>query len=129
MASCPTCNTVLDDNHPAFKLQYLLEWIEKSGGWAIFENVKYVVGTPITAVPGVTIAAIKSTYETGDVDVEGYYGESSLPQGSEFETYIVFQIGDLYYKKTGTGDSYGDVDWNGDIKQVQATTKTVLEFK
>lgn len=126
-AKCPTCNSELPDNHPALTLQSLLNYIENSGGWYIFNS--YSVGDKVSKFDDVEIAAIKTMYETGDVDVESYYGESALPQGSEFETYIVFKVGEFFYKKTGRGDSYGEVEWDGDIKQVEAVAKTIWEFK
>jgi hypothetical protein len=127
--NCPTCNTELDTSHPAYNLTKLIDYVGNNH-WGMFED--YSVGDAVT-VPGATvpirIAAIKGSYDTGDVDVEGYYGESALPQGSTFNTYIVFQIGNQYYRKTGTGDSYGEVSWDGDIRGVTATEKVIKEFK
>jgi len=125
MYNCPTCNTELPINHPARAVGALLDFV-KDHSWTVFDNYKVGQLVPISGFD-ISIAAIKSTYETGDVDVESFYGE--LPQGSEFEAFIVFKIGDAYYKKTGTGDSYGDVEWDGDLRQVTATPRTILEFK
>lgn len=125
--NCPTCNTELPIGHPAATLEKLLVWVEANGGWATaFED--HSVGDKMFN-DKLEIVGLKTTYDTGDVTVENYYGESSLPQGATFETYIVVKIGDLFYKLTGTGDSYGDVVWNSQIKQVQATKKIVWEFK
>lgn len=131
MAHCPTCNTELPENHPALTLEKLLAWVEVNGGW---EGAvpRLRLGKTLALGDGsaiVEVVAYKSTYDSGDIDVENYYGESALPQGSEFEGYIIFKIGEIFYKKTGRGDSYGEVDWDGDIKQVQAFQKTVWEFK
>lgn len=127
--NCPTCNTEIDTSHPAYTLTKLLDYV--GNAWHMFDD--YSVGDKVsglkdTAVP-VTIAAIKATYDTGDLGAESYYGESTLPQGATFNTYIVFQIGDMYYRKTGTGDSYGDVSWDGDVRAVTATERIVKEFK
>ena len=127
MAHCPTCNSELADNHPALMLKSLLEYVEDSGGWTLFDG--FDVGDRIPGFPEVEIVGLKTTYDSGDINTDDYYGESPLPQGAEFQTYVVFKIGELFYKKTGTGDSYGDVDWNGDIRQVEAKPKTVWEFK
>jgi hypothetical protein len=135
MPACPTCNTELTNDHPALVLEALLTWIDTNGGWDLFDSEDYSVGDdlrmPDTNENKVTveIVALKTTYDSGDVDVDAYYGESALPQGSEFDTYVVFKIGELFFKKTGTGDSYGRVSWDGDLRQVEATTKTVWEFK
>jgi len=127
--NCPTCNTELDTSHPAYNLAKLMEYVGNNH-WSMFDGCSE--GTGVN-VPGATlpinIASIKSTYNTGDVDVNGYYGESALPQGSTFDAYIVFQIGDQYYRKTGTGDSYGEVSWDGDLRAVTMTEKIVREFK
>lgn len=127
MTQCPTCNTELPSNHPAIQTKLLLEFVEKAGGWSVFES--YEEGQRLPGLSAISIAAIKPTYDSGDIDIEGYYGESALPQGSEFQAYVVFKIGDTFYKKTGTGDSYGDVQWDGDLRQVEATSRTVWEFK
>jgi hypothetical protein len=127
MYNCPTCNTELPSDHPARAVGAILNFV-KDNSWTVFDNYKEGQRVPISGFD-ISIAAIKTTYDTGDVDVESYYGESALPQGSEFEAFIVFKVGDSYYKKTGTGDSYGDVDWDGDLRQVTATPKTILEFK
>lgn len=130
MKACPACDTPLPEGHPAFLMTYLQDWVQEQGGWHIFESSKYVKGATFT-VNGRTakIADIKDTYDSGDIDVEGYYGESALPQGSTFNGYIVIKIGDSYFKKTGTGDSYGEMSWDGDLKRVAPTVKTIEVFE
>lgn len=126
--NCPTCNTELSDNHPASAIDKLLNWVEVNGGWSnAFEG--YSVGEEVGFVPMIEVAAIKLTYDTGDVDVDGYSGESCLPQGATFTAYIVLKIGELFYRITGIGDSYGEVVWNSSLHIVTATPKTVWEFK
>jgi hypothetical protein len=131
MAHCPTCNSELDNNHPALVVQSLLNWVQAQGGWETVAN-RLHEGKILALGDGsqiVETVSVKNTYDTGDINPDDYYGESPLPQGAEFETYVVFKIGELFYKKTGTGDSYGDVNWNGDLRQVEAKPVTVWEFK
>lgn len=47
---------------------------------------------------------------------DDYYGEFS--QGHEGELYIVFNYETQYFKKTGTGDSYGNHSWDGPVVEV-----------
>lgn len=54
------------------------------------------------------------------------YGEAM--QGDE-ECYIIFQVGDRFFKKTGYEDSYDEErTWNGPVVEVFGTTKTVTVF-
>lgn len=133
MKNCPTCNTALPEEHAAFNLPKLQGWVRSQGGWQIFEQSKYKVGYQFS-IPGINsvveVAGLKTSYDTGDISTEGYYGgESPLPQGSEFETFVVLRIGESYFKKTGTGDSYGDVSWDGDVRAVTAKTKVIEVFE
>jgi hypothetical protein len=130
MQACPTCDTLLPETHPAFLMTDLLRWVKDQGGWDVFEAAKYTKGATFT-VNGYTaeIADIKDTYDSGDIDVEGYYGESALPQGSTFDGYIVIKIGNTYFKKTGTGDSYGEMSWDGDLKRVTPKVKTIEVYE
>jgi hypothetical protein len=123
--NCPTCNTELNIEHPAYNLTKLIEWV--SGNWDVFEGYSMGQTVPVTgATLPITVVASKITYDTGDFDRDHFY---EWPQGSTFEAYVVFQIGDSFYKKTGTGDSYGDVSWDGELRTVTATERVVKEFK
>jgi hypothetical protein len=126
---CPTCQTQLPSDHPAFHREVLLEWVKTNGGWDRFESSMYVEGKVLNVpnLPDVKIAAIKQTYDPGDIDLD-YYGE--LPQGTEFEVFVVLQVGEnAFFKKTGTGDSYGRVSWDGEFKNVTPREKKVLVFE
>jgi hypothetical protein len=131
MKNCPTCNTPLPESHSAFDLEAILAFVKKEGGWHRFEEGAYNQIKNFTLANGkkATVAASKTSYDKGDIDVKGYYGESALPQGSTFDTFIVIQVGDAFFKKTGTGDSYGEVSWNGDLMPVKAQQKTILVFE
>jgi hypothetical protein len=55
-----------------------------------------------------------------------HYGE--YYQGDD-EVYIIFQVGDRFFKKTGTMDSYDeDFSWDGPVVEVFGSTKTVTVF-
>lgn len=48
---------------------------------------------------------------------DDYYGEFS--QGHEGDLYIIFEHkGTRYFKKSGTGDSYGSHSWDGPVVEV-----------
>jgi hypothetical protein len=54
------------------------------------------------------------------------YGEYF--QGDD-EVYIIFQVGNRFFKKTGTMDSYDEnFSWDGPVVEVFGTTKTVTVF-
>lgn len=54
------------------------------------------------------------------------YGE--YLQGDD-EVYVIFQVGDKFFKKTGTMSSYDEVfSWDGPVVEVFGTTKTVTVF-
>jgi len=116
---------VLDDNHPASALLAIKDWVENKGGWDIFVSDRYSAFT--AGNYPVLVVDKKTTYETGDIDRDGLYDE--LPQGSTFQAHIVFQVGDNYFKKTGTGDSYGDVSWDGDFRLVTVKEKIVKVYE
>ena len=53
---------------------------------------------------------------------------SEYVQGDD-EVYIIFQVGDRFFKKTGTMSSYDEVfSWDGPVVEVFGTTKTVTVF-
>lgn len=131
MKNCPTCNTPLPENHSAFDLNAILDFVNKEGGWHRFEEGAYKQLKTFTLANGkkANVVASKTSYDKGDIDGQGFYGESELPQGSTFKTFVVIQVGEAYFKKTGTGDSYGEVSWDGDLVPVKAREKTVLVFE
>lgn len=55
------------------------------------------------------------------------YGEAL--QGDE-ECYIIFRVGERFFKKTGWESSYGDEDrhWDGPVTEVFGSTKTITVF-
>lgn len=55
------------------------------------------------------------------------WGEAE--QGED-ECYIIFRVGDRFFKKTGFESSYDeDRSWNGDVTEVFGSTKTITIFE
>lgn len=60
------------------------------------------------------VVVARATQETDS------YGEAI-----EGEVYMVFTVDGQGYKVSGYADSYGSVDWDGPIREVKPTTKTI----
>ena len=134
MATCPYCSSEISPDNPALILDALKKTVDKLGGWAIFENDRISYGYPVgkTFTVGSHVAKVeakKTTYSTGDIERNGYYGESELPQGTTFDVYVIIEVSGSYFKKSGTGDSYGEVSWDGDLKIVKPVEKLVKVFE
>lgn len=54
------------------------------------------------------------------------YGE--YYQGDD-EIYVIFKVGDRYFKKFGYQSSYGGRTWDGGVIEVFPETKTVTVFR
>lgn len=74
--------------------------------------------------------------------VRNYYGSSDdvvvvdkqttavESQGDDNQSvWIVVKVDGRFYKKHGTGDSYGEVSWNGFLKEVFPKEKTVVAYE
>lgn len=112
--NCPTCDTVLTDDHALGVGDRLVQglndtwwsWTSRPEGFT-----KYIHG-----VGTVTLLAKKT--------------EAHEEQGEDHqEVFMVFAIEDKFYKKLGYGDSYGEVEWDGPFKEVKKVTKTVEDFE
>lgn len=117
MPKCPTCETQLEENDAAFDLEAIKKYVGR-GNWDMFEAYSTDETFKLPNGKFATVVDKKMTYDSGDIDVEGYYGESALPQGSTFNAFIVFKVGDAYFKKAGSGNSYGRVSWDGELERV-----------
>lgn len=125
---CPYCLSEVVDENQVFLLNKLNNWVSANGGWVIFESDSVTYGYPVgkTFTIGVNYASVvakKIEYSTGDIE-KGYYA-GDLPQGTEFEVFIVIKVADSYFRKTGTGDSYGEISWDGTLLPVVPKTKTI----
>ncbi len=61
------------------------------------------------------------------------YYDDAYGQGSEFDAWVVLKVtgpeGDLFFRKSGTANSYGNVSWDKPLQQVKVTEKTVQVFE
>jgi len=132
-ANCPLCNSEIPSDHPAFLLTELSAWVTKQGGWSIFESDNTRYGYPVGRAFDMggrkaTVVARKTSYDSGDIDAAGFY-DGELPQGTTFSVYVVIKVGDSFFKKTGTGDSYGEISWDGDLLPVTPKQKVIDVFE
>lgn len=58
-------------------------------------------------------------------DGSGYDGDNYIE--GESECYVIFKVGEKYYKKCGYKSSYGynEIDWNGPCTEVEPIIKTI----
>lgn len=126
---CPMCENPIPSDHAAALYTPVKEKVEKLGGWQIFES-DYAVGDFFTLDDGIVVLVhdAKPTYNSGDITPDGY-GESPLSQGDTFATFVILNVAGSYFRKTGSGDSYGDVTWDGDFTIVKPKEITTLVFE
>lgn len=126
---CPYCHSEIADSNPVLSLEAIKAYVEKSGGWDLFESARYTVGTVLAIGEfSARIVALKTSYDSGEIERDGYY-DNELPQGTTFEVYVVLSYRDGFFKKTGTGDSYGEITWDGELRPVTVKTKTVEVYE
>lgn len=128
---CSLCNTPLPSDHSAVILNLLKEKVANLGGWYIFEE-DYPVGATFQLENNMVVKVFskKESYVTGDISQGGYYsGDSPLMQGDTFNTCIIFEVNGNYFRKTGSGDSYGEATWDGDFTIVKPKEVTTLVFE
>jgi len=130
MSECKLCGTQLPASHPAVILAELETWVKSKGGWDIFESEDtryglYPVGKEFSV--GNRFASVADKKMTPGYPPNGYDG--AYEQGTEFEVYVIIKVGEQYFKKSGSADSYGEVSWDGDLKTVQPREKTVTYYE
>ena len=130
-ANCPLCGSEVSPNSPALILSELLDFI-RTKGWDSLESDSTTYGYPVgkkftVGARSAMVVAKKIKYDVGDLDADYYGGE--LPQGTTYETYIVIQVDEGFFKKTGTGDSYGDISWDGELKIVEPKEKVIKVYE
>lgn len=98
--------------------------VRAKGGWSYIEN-SVDVGESFTA-DGFTAKVVARKTDPG-FPANGYDG--AYEQGTEFEAFIVVEVDGKFFKKTGTGDSCGDVSWDGDLLPATQTEKVVYVYE
>ncbi|MBM7771948.1 hypothetical protein JOD54_002152 [Actinokineospora baliensis] len=76
----------------------------------------FSIGEVVTSPDGTAITKVAQGAEYGD-RIDAAAG-----------IWIVFQIDGKHYRKTGTIDSYGGMDFNGPFTEVVAKTKSVTYY-
>lgn len=119
------CSTALTDDNPAFVAAAIqeagIDWNDFGPGrWK-----SYNVGDTfsIRGLGTAEVAAVK-LYD----GPPGWNGDE-LPQGTEFDAYVVLKVREHYYRVTGKGDSYNDISWTGIVLPVKAQPKTVTVYE
>lgn len=62
------------------------------------------------------------------------YGDGEYMQGSEFDAWLVLKVvnpdgTELFFRKEGTANSYGNVSWHKPLRQVKIVEKVVQVFE
>ena len=133
MKNCPWCASEVSEDNQVFVAQQIenanLSWYQAENDdlrYGMPIGRKLDIGNGLTAeVVAKKVAAVATEFETGYYD-----GGTTLPQGTEFKTFVVLKVGENFFKKEGTGDSYSDITWDGPVRPVKPSTKqiTVYEF-
>lgn len=131
--NCEMCGTELEAGSSG-AVAVLLE--KNIDNWVKFESDDVRWGQPVGssfAVPGIGTVIVESKKIKPTMedlaDNFGYMEEDSYPQGTEFQVYVILRVGDSFYKKTGSADSYGDITWQGVVKPTKAKQVTVTAWE
>ena len=124
MITCVTCGTNLEPGSAGAIAVKIQEHADANYGWNYFDE-----GDTFT-IEGQKAEVVKVRKSWNDGEEEDDVDYAYARQGLTFDAFIVVKVGDLFFKKSGTGDSYGGVSWDGDFGQVQMKSKqvTVYEF-
>jgi hypothetical protein len=134
--ACKYCKTELPPDHPAVIAQIIEDSV---GNWVKFESDDDRWGYPVNAtipIAGLArdpkVVAKKLKPEITEIE-QGYFEDSSYPQGTTFEVYVVLQYGEkfeeMFFKKTGTADSYGEIVWDGVLTETKPKVVTVTSWE
>lgn len=123
MITCITCGTDLEPGSVGAIAVKVKQYADSNYGWGYFDE-----GDTFT-IDGqkAEVVKVRKAWNDGGDDSEDY---SYARQGQTFDAFVVVKVGDLFFRKSGTGDSYGEVSWDGDFGPVQMKSKqvTVYEF-
>jgi len=79
-----------------------------------------------------SVAPLDNTVEATVVEIKGRERDPFNGEGYQGydECYIIFQVGDRFFMKTGSESSYEEeFDWDGPVTEVFGEAKTVTIFK
>lgn len=131
MATCPYCQSAVDDNNPALLCEKIAAALKDQWGKAESDSDYYgwPVGKrfPVSDVGTVEVVDKKVKVDVTEME-RGYYDDGELPQGTTFEVYVVLKVGEHFFKKTGVGDSYSEISWNGPVKPVTPKEETRVVY-
>lgn len=109
MERCTKCGSEIDNGSNAYKLNQAVRWWDFNS-----EQPGYV----------------QDVSGFGRVELVEIMDRVREEQGLDDQlVYIVVKVNGKYYKKHGTEDSYGDLDWDGHVREVFPTEKTVTVYE
>lgn len=123
MIECTLCKSTLDPDSEGGIAISLLNFIDGSyrHTWDSFtEGQHFSLNNGLVA----EVVKVRDGWNDGLESETSSYSH----QGDTFEAFVVFKVGDFFYKKSGTGDSYGDVSWDGDFGPVKLQVRTVQVY-
>lgn len=124
MAVCPYCESIIAEDNKSLKLLALTEAVAKMpGSWTKLESTY----NGYTFSAGRFDAVVREIKNNPGYPKNTY--DDTYEQGSTYEAHIIVEIGGIFYKKTGTGDSYGEINWDGPVTEVKMTEKIVQVFE
>jgi hypothetical protein len=120
MIECTLCKSRLEEGSLGALAIELQEYVNSKYGWGNFdEGETFNLRGQLCEV----VKVRKSWNDSGSGDDYSY-----LHQGDTFDAFVVIRIGEFFYKKIGTGDSYGEVSWDGDFGPVEMKAKQVTIY-
>ena len=120
---CPYCESEIEETNPAILLFRLNEVAGSTYSWSTMEN--WPVGKAFRV--GSEMAQLVDKKIDPGYPANGYDG--AWDQGTEFTAHLVIEFKGSFFKKTGTGDSYGEIAWDGDLKPAKVTEKVVKVYE
>lgn len=116
--TCPTCGTEFGDESDYVLARKIGSAHSRYGNEDWYTWSRQAIGTPVDIDSSTTVVLVDKKVDTVE------------DQGNDNQkVYLVFAVGDRFFRKDGRGDSYGDVNWDGVFKEVFKTTETVVVFK
>lgn len=134
MQNCPYCQNAIEPTNPVLLVDKIEKALKNEWHFAEEDSQAYYWAWPvgkkfdISGVGEAEVVAKKIKADASEFETGYYDGGSELPQGTTFETYVVLKVGEHFFKKTGHGDSYSEVVWNGPLRPVTPKTETRVVY-